>query len=280
MLVLGIAASACSTPVPIDLRDESDVVIENLNVSNPDGVCIRIVRGSNVTIRNSKIGPCGEEAIYLSDVQGAVITGNEVVDTGNGVVVHASTSVRVDENTFTDSGRNFVQFDKVNGPDLSISGNRGENRLGESNAEDFISLFQSNGTAESPIRVVGNHLRNGGPSDSGSGIMLGDGGGSHQIAEGNHLVNPGQVGIGVAGGDAIWVIDNSIYGSDVAWSNVGIFVWDINEEGCGSVEVADNQVSWTAAGGTDNPFWDGGGCSLDMHDNDLSAAIGPSIWEE
>ena len=146
-------------------------------------MCVRVTNASNVTIRNSTIGPCGDEAVYLSDVDGAVVSGNYITGTGNGVLVHRSDSVRVDGNAFVDAGRNFVQFDKVNGAGSSISGNRGANELGGSNAEDLISLWQSNGTASSPIPVVGNHLRNGGPSNSGSGIMLGDGGGSHQVAD-------------------------------------------------------------------------------------------------
>ena len=165
---------------PIDVS-ESGVVIENLHISNPGGVCVTVTNASNVTIRNSTIGPCGDEAVYLSDVDGAVVEGNYITGTGNGVLVHRSDSVRVDSNAFVDAGRNFVQFDKVNGAGSSISGNRGQNELGGTNAEDLISLYLSNGTASSPIRVVGNHLRNGGPSDSGSGIMLGDGGGSYQF---------------------------------------------------------------------------------------------------
>ena len=135
------------------------------------------------------------------------------------MLVHRSDSVRVDSNAFVDAGRNFVQFDKVNGAGSSISGNRGQNELGGTNAEDLISLYQSNGTASSPIRVVGNHLRNGGPSDSGSGIMLGDGGGSYQFVEGNVLVEPGQVGIGVASGTNMTVRGNVVYSSALPWSN-------------------------------------------------------------
>jgi len=217
--------------------------------------------------------------VYLSDVDGAVVSGNYITDTGNGVLVHRSESVRVDENAFVYAGRNFVQFDKVNGPGSSISGNRGQNDLGGSNAEDLISLFRSNGTTSSPIMVVGNHLRNGGPSDSGSGIMMGDAGGSHQVVEGNVLVNPGQVGIGVASGTDMTIRGNRVYGSDVSWSNTGVYVWNQYESACGNVEVADNQVNWTAAAGHSNAWWSGGGCGdVSVHGNDWNAPIGPGIF--
>ncbi len=264
---------------PITVSGESNVVIENVHVVNPGGTCITVTNASSVVIRNATIGPCGGEAVYLSDVDGASVSGNYITDTDNGVLVHRSNSVAVDGNAFVNAGRNFVQFDKVNGSGSSISGNRGQNELGRSNAEDFISLYQSNGTSSSPIRIIGNHLRDGGPSGSGSGIMLGDAGGSYQYVADNVLVNPGQVGIGVASGTNITVIDNRVYSDGQPWSNVGIYVWNQYGSACGNVEVAGNQVNWTAAGGYSNPWWSGGGCSaVSIVDNDWEAAIGPNAF--
>jgi hypothetical protein len=255
------------------------VVIENLHISNPGGRCVTVTKSSNVTIRNSTIGPCGGEAVYLSDVDTAQITGNYISETGNGVLIHRSDSIAVDGNEFVNAGRNFVQFDKVNGPGSSISGNRGQNELGGSIAEDMINVYESNGTAASPIRIVGNYLRNGGPSGYGSGIMLGDNGGSHQIVEDNVLVNPGQVGIGVASGQNIRVADNLIYSAAQSWSNVGLYVWNQYDSACSDIEVAGNQVNWTAAGGYSSGFWSGGGCSnVSVYDNDWDAPIGPDIF--
>ena len=255
------------------------MVIENLHVSNPGGDCIVVTGGSNVTIRNSTIGPCGGEAVYLSDVNGASITGNTITDTANGVLVHRSTSVRVDNNTFRHAGRNFVQFDKVTGSGSSISGNRGENALGGSNAEDFISVYQSGGTSGSPLRVVGNHLRNGGPSNSGSGIMLGDGGGGHVVVQDNALVNPGQVGIGVASGTNITVTGNRVYSAAQPWSNVGIYVWNQYGSACDNIQITNNQVNWTAAGGYANHWYNGGGCgNVTESGNTWGANIGPGIY--
>ena len=265
---------AASGPINVS---ESGVVIENLHISNPGGTCVTVTNASNVTIRNSTIGPCGDEAVYLSDVNGAVVSGNYITGTGNGVLVHRSDSVRVDSNAFVDAGRNFVQFDKVNGAGSSISGNRGQNELGGTDAEDLISLYQSNGTASSPIRVVGNHLRNGGPSDSGSGIMLGDGGGSYQLVEGNVLVEPGQVGIGVASGTNMTVRGNVVYSSALPWSNNGIYVWNQYDRACGNVEVSGNRVNWTKADGSSNAWWEGGGCgTVNNFGNDWNAPVGPN----
>ncbi|MGI9667117.1 MAG: right-handed parallel beta-helix repeat-containing protein, partial [Acidimicrobiia bacterium] len=261
----------------VRVSGDNNVVIENLHITNPHGDCVVVSGSANVTIRNSTIGPCGGDGVYITDSDNVSINGNYITESSRGVLAHRSDSIRVDENAFAYTGRNFVQFDKVNGAGSSISGNRGANHLGGSNAEDLISLYQSNGTASSPIRVAGNHLKDGGPSGSGSGILLGDGGGSYQTAEANKLVNPGQVGIGVAGGSNMRVINNQIYSSSQPWSNVGIYAWAFGT-GCGYVEITGNQVDFAAAGGYSNGFWNGGGCNLDRYANNWDANLGTWIW--
>lgn len=261
---------------PIRVSDD-DVVIENLHITNPHGDCVHIGGSANVTIRNSTIGPCGGNGIYITDSADVTVVGNYITESARGVLAHRSETIKVNENAFAFTGRNFVQFDKVNGPGSSISGNRGANELGGSNAEDLISLYQSNGTSGSPIRIANNHLKDGGPSSSGSGIMLGDGGGSHQVAEGNVLVDPGQVGIGVAGGDDMRIVGNRIYSSAHHWSNVAMYAAGFSAS-CGDVEIVGNHVDWTAAGGYQNGFWDNGSCDLDMYGNVFDADLGTWIW--
>ena len=69
------------------------------------------------------------------------------------------------------------------------------------------------------------------------GAVLGDGGGGHVIVEGNALVNPGQVGIGVASGTDITVTGNSVYSEALPWSNVGIYVWNQYGSACGNIQI-------------------------------------------
>lgn len=262
---------------PIEIQGRSNVVIENVQISNPTGPCISISDSGNVTIRNSTIGPCGGDAVYLSDVDDVEVTGNYITDSKNGVMAHRSMSIVVDGNVFVNAGRNYVQFDKILGPGSSISGNRGESDLGGTRVEDMISVYKSEGTEDSPIQISSNRLRNGGPSDTGSGIMLGDGGGAYQVAEGNNLVDPGQVGIGVAGGDNIRVLDNVVYSEAQPWSNVGVYTWDFGD-GCGAVEISGNSIDWTSSSGVSNGYWDGGGCDVTEYDNNWNATLGPDIW--
>jgi nitrous oxidase accessory protein NosD len=94
--------------------------------------------------------------------------------------------------------------------------------------------------------VRGNRLSNGGPSGSGSGIMVGDEGGSHIVVKGNTLTNPGQVGIGVAGGQNIRILDNSVFSASHPWSNIGIYVWNQSGGTCSNVEVRETRLNGTS----------------------------------
>jgi parallel beta-helix repeat protein len=245
---------------PIRVRGTEPVVIDGKWVTDPDGRCIDIFGAPEITITNSIIGPCGATAIQIEGSSKVTISDNRVVDSPNGINVLTSRQVDVRHNEFVNAGRNFVFFDKVTGPGNRISDNVGFNRLGESEAEDFINLYKSSGTAESPIIVSGNHLENGGPSTSGSGIMTADAGGAHQLIENNTLVNPGQVGIGVASGTDITVRGNRVVGEQLDWSNIGIYVWEQYGLPCSDIRVENNLVRWSNAEGQSNGWWNGGGC--------------------
>lgn len=245
---------------PVVVSGQNGVVIENLKISNPDGACIKVVNSSSITIRNSEIGPCGGRGVSIEKSSSVTVENVAIHHSSAGVYAVLSQSVVVSSTSFTHAGRNFVQFDKVTGSGNKIVGNSGSNSLGGSNAEDLISLYQSSGTSGSPIEVRGNHLSNGGPSGSGSGIMVGDSGGANVVVSGNTLMNPGQVGIGVAGGTNMHVVGNVIFSSAHSWSNVGVYVWNQAGGSCGGIEVRDNRVEWYNASGALNGRWDGGGC--------------------
>jgi len=218
---------------------EDNYVLENVTVYNPDGDCILIEGADNVTIRNSTIGPCHGE-----------------IGTEDGKAIYAlnSTNIYIVQNSFVEEGRNAVQFDKVDGG--LIDRNIVQYPQGTTNAEDLINLFASHN-----IGVDGNVLSGGGPSDSGSCIMLGDGEGTNQTVINNTCTNPGQVGIGVAGGTNIRVRGNTIRSAPHPWSNVGGYIW--NQYGsCSNVDFdpALNTIEWYSADGSRNDFWNGGGC--------------------
>jgi hypothetical protein len=240
--------TTAATGVPGDLVasgpvtvTESGTVIENRHfIGSGDQHCVMINGASDVTVRNSRFTNC-HKGVYALNASNVVVTDN------------------VFEANMSDRGRNAVQFDKVSGG--YVARNQSTVTNGATKSEDHISMFKSNGTSSAPIVIEDNVLVGGGPSTSGSGIMLGDGGGSWQIARNNTLIDPGQVGIGASGGSYITVADNRVTSDSHPWSNVGIFAWDWDGSGCANVLITGNQVSWVKADGSQNSFWNGQNCS-------------------
>ncbi len=152
------------------------------------------------------------------------------------------------------------QFDKVTGGGNRIGDNLAVNILGKSHPEDVINVYKSSGTAEDPIQIVGNKIRGGGPSDSGGGIMTGDGGGAYIVVKDNILVDPGQYGIAIAGGHHIQILDNKVFAKRRPFTNVGIYVWNQSKAPSHSHSVKGNQVKWLNKAGVENPCWDARNC--------------------
>jgi len=258
-LVGTLLASGLIASGPVAISGENDVVISGLHISNPNGSCVKIINGSsNVTIENSEIGPCGDKGIDILGSSHIKINGNYIHDTEKaGIYSYQSSDIAVDSNVIEDvksgyemftttvgnisfsnnfvknvhrgsnNGGNIAMIAYVHAKGIRINNNVGINVLGESNAEDLINIFKSDGTADDPILVSNNKFYGGGPSSSGGGIMLGDQGGSYQLSENNILVNPGGYGIAIAGGHHITHRNNRVYSDDQRdFSNIGVMAHD------------------------------------------------------
>lgn len=136
----------------------------------------------------------------------------------------------VAENYAENTGRNFFQCDKCMGRNILIEKNSMEQygQSGTKKLEDFINIYNSYGHPDDYIRVRGNRARTDGTgngiSSTGSFIILGDHGGAYQIAEDNIGVNPGNVGIGSAGGHDIYKVNNIMYSEPIdGISNVAYY---------------------------------------------------------
>ncbi len=274
-----------SGPIVIDGR--SDVVLRNLHVTAPDGNGITIRNSRNVRIENCRIGPCKGEGVSIYASEGVVITDCHFEDVRTGVYAVRSQRIEVLYNTCRNVHGPFprgqmTQFNEVTGPGNRISFNAVENILGESYPEDAINLYKSHGTADDPIEVVGNLIRGGGPSRSGGGIMTGDAGGSHIIVRDNVLVDPGQYGVAIAGGTHIQLLDNTVYGRQQPFTNVGLYVWEQYGTDCHSHVVRGNRVRWTNREGRPNHAWNGGNCGpvAGWNENTWNAEIGPDVLPE
>jgi len=179
----------------IQISDCNNIIIENCKLGSVIGSGIHILKSTNVTVRNCSISNV-QRGVYALESSGISVTNNDVIN----VIGPAN------------PGGQMAQFDKVTGTGNEVNFNVAENFLGESDTEDIINMFKTTGTVDDPVQIKGNWIRGGGPSDSGGGILVGDGGGSYFVVEDNILVDPGQYGIAVPGGTNVQVLRNKIYG--------------------------------------------------------------------
>ena len=276
----------------ISYTNTSNIVIEGLELSN-----IELRDCHNITIKNCKLGPTAKKAIYLYKCSNITVIDCEFEKIQTGLLAEYCTgNIKFEHNDVKnlqgERGNESVQMTQyvhLSGPGNSVSYNACENIAGESSVEDVISMYASNGTAQSPIMIVGNWIRGGGPSQTSGGIMLGDSGGSFQIAENNILVNPGQYGISISGGHDLILRNNKAYSKKLPHSNVGLVVWDWwawKETGANplhNITVENNQLNWTNRDGILNTTYihsNAGvikGLESNKHTPSLNEAILPDV---
>jgi hypothetical protein len=219
----------------------------------------------NVTISGLQFQNLTVVAIVVSNSSNVTVTANDFDNVVGGILVIDSTNVTVTWNRFRNIGdgtvgsghSNYVQFART------TDGYIGHNKGIGGNTEDMISMYQSGGSSSSsPIVIEYNQFEGTNwASPSGTGINMGDSGGSHMIARFNTLLSPAQVGIAVSSGTDNHITDNIIYGAQRPFSNVGISVWNqITSVTCSGIEVSRNKVKWYRYDGVQNPAWSAGNC--------------------
>jgi parallel beta-helix repeat protein len=212
---LGCNALVASGPISARNGDVIEGKIFRGNGQNT--TAITIDDKSNVTIRDCLFINCqyGVRAINSTNV---TITGNRFENGQTFVYTAYGEGIHIDYNEAKNVGHfrtgsasgNFAAFDKTLGG--SVSYNIIDNTFGQANfVEDNISVYKSSGTADNRFLINGNKIRGRGPSRSGTGILMGDMGGSYFTAEGNIVVNCGQVGISIAGGSHNRIINNIMF---------------------------------------------------------------------
>lgn len=254
---------------PIQYKNKNNIIIEGVEISDINGIGISLYNCKNVIIRNCKIKNISTSVgIYVENGSNITIEDCYFENLHRGVLVRfGEENIKIEHNDFKNILGNIrggsvvsngFQLYQCNGDGNSISYNVFENIWGESSPADVINLFASNGTSRSPITVKGNWIRGGGPLGSGGGIDLGDNGGSYQIAEENILVNPGQVGMGMAGGTNLTIRNNKIFAKQQSFTNVGLAIanWTYDRTGPShSIVVENNEVNWTNRDGKYNTAW-------------------------
>lgn len=271
--------------------DARHITIQNLTFRNYVDNAINIRYGKNVVIDNIHVHDTGSGggtkngAIRVSHVQGLYVTNSHFERVTAGILPTESRGpIIIQNNTALNIGRNFVQLDQVKGERIRVRFNTMERndedlREGAKDVEDWINLHKTEGLPRDPVQVSYNRARGHGYSKSGAFIILGDGGGKYLVAEGNVGVNPGQVGIGLAGGRNIRVNDNIMFSKDSPVSNVAFYSANFSDNPeCQYHTVQNNRANWQN-GMAQNNFWSDDECGVNSTGNifpDLS--INNFIW--
>ncbi len=269
----------------IRLHGAENKVIENLRFTNrpytsgngSDHVCILLTDCKNIIVRNVDFDTISQPLVFGKGCDNITVEWCR------------ARGLTGPSNRTGDHTGNFMQT-----VDSPTNINIVDNLIIGGDTEDIISFFTAVGG-----QCIGNRIDGSGwLSRSGTGIILGDGGGSGVVVERNTLLNPGQVGIGIAGGQDHIVRNNTIYqvsqADRTAWfnedgdtvagaadgseqpirSNVGIYSFNFYPETqFGGSVVNNNRVRfWSDEGDFWNGFWNG--------DDPASVSEFDNVWND
>jgi hypothetical protein len=302
--------SIAGKPVVSQIIAISGQIIENVHVTTQSGSCIIISNVTNVVVRNSEIGPCGQsgdtdtQGIRIENASSVAIESNVIHDVSSGVYALNSNHPIVMDRNYVYNVRGpfprgqMIQMNNVAGGAKgsritcnvsdAMPGTRYGVLHGNTNdgVEDHINMYQSPGLTWSATEIAYNRLRGGhNRSNSGSGLVLGDGGGGYVNAHHNTIVNVVNIGAGIAGGSNINIDSNRIFqqNGQARYVNLGLMVWGQDGAECnGGHTVRGNRVWTVNSNGEQNSFWDAGNCGrVEVSGNVFGdKSLSPDIFDE
>jgi len=282
------SSSSLTVSQPLFLYNKHDTTISGLSINGGTVPAIFLSKCYNITITGNKLVNSTDVGIHLYECYNIAVSNNYISNVSCGVYAEQTTDggIAVTNNQFLNMEGpfprgQFVQFNTVNGANNSITNNKCQENPGQSiNSQEGINLYKSNGTPSSPILVNANWILGGGPGSASGGLQLGDSGGSYIYASNNIIVNPGQMGIAISGGDHISAVNNQIYARSQYFTNVGIVVYDgIPGQFATNATVSGNQVNFTNSNNYLNNAWlaPGEATPVGWNNNAWGANINASI---
>ena len=243
---------------------KSNFTISGLSISGGT-YCIYLNNCSNVTITNCRLANGAKYEVYMTNnCKNVTMTNCYVTGGVSGVHVENSSTIKINSNQFQNingpyPGGNFVQFVNVSGGGCQINNNHCEDIAGiAQHPQDGLSVYKSNGLQGDSIQVIGNWIRGGQyQNDSGgaAAIVLGDVGGSYQVARNNIIVNGGFVGMQVQGGAHIKMDHNTISGGVTPYSNCGLCYGNYSGQASWDVNISYNKVRYYKTNGQEMDMW-------------------------
>jgi hypothetical protein len=252
-----------TTSAAVSYSGKSNFTISGLSITGGT-YCIYLNNCSNVTITGCRLANATKYEVYMTgNCKNVTMTNCFVTGGVSGVHVENSSTIKINSNQFLNMngpfpGGNFVQFVNVSGGGCQINNNRCEDIAGVGKPEDGLSVYQSNGLKGDSIQVIGNWIRGGqyyNTSGGGAGIVLGDVGGSYQVARNNIIVNGGFVGAQVQGGHDIKMDHNTIYSSSTPYSNCGLCYGNYSGASSYNINMSYNTVKFYNRYGSESDAW-------------------------
>lgn len=261
--VTGTTKSTTTTPVvkaptykltaPIAYVGKSNITINGDSINGGLLPCISLIKCTNIHIIHCKLVNSTGYGVFINSCTNILVDSCYIGNVRAGVLAEdcPNGQIRIQYNQMKNMQgpyphADFIQYGHIEGPNNRIIGNKMENIQGQSNPEDGINLFMCDGSPSDPIQVSNNWIRGGGPSITGAGITIGDGGGSYQTITNNIVVNSGYGGIDFAGGTHITVMNNQIYSSSFPWSGCGLGCSNFSNVPAGNNTMTNNKVNWIA----------------------------------
>ncbi len=218
----------------LTITGQTDLTIDTCQFITIGGICIHLVKCKNIIIENCTFNDIGS-GIYCQDCEN----------------VHVSNCYTTTINGPKPRGQ-FIQLNKCFGN--SVIEKNIVNCYNSGHPEDLINLYKT-----SNVVVQNNYLKGGGDldtgSDSGSGCMVGNNGGSLIRVLNNIVMSTGNGGIGVGGGSHIFITGNQVYSKQSPKSNVGIYILSTSANPTNNVVVTGNKVGWINSKGKSNGYY-------------------------
>jgi len=249
---------------PISLSNQSNITISGDSINGGSSVGIRLSNCNNVHITKCLIQNTTNDGIQLSNCTNVIIDSCFITNVRAGVNATQCKTVKVNSNQFLNmngpfpSG-NFVQLNNVSGGGIQVNYNHCEDIAGiAQHPQDGISIYQCDGLPGDSVQVIGNWIRGGqiqNDSGGGAGIVLGDVGGSYQVARNNIVINGGFVGMQVQGGTHIKMDHNTIYGISTPYSNCGLCYGNYSGASSSDIYMGYNKVKFFQKSGAEMDAW-------------------------
>ena len=256
-------ASTYAISSAVSYYGKSNFTISGLSITGGT-YCIYLNNCSNVTITNCHLANATKYEVYITgNCKNITMTNCYVTGGVSGVHVENSSTIKINSNQIKNingpfPGGNFVQFVNVSGGGCQINNNHCEDIAGIGKPEDGLSVYKSNGLPGDSIQVIGNWIRGGqyyNTSGGGAAIVLGDVGGSYQVARNNIVVNGGFVGMQVQGGSHIKMDHNTIYGAVTPYSNCGLCYGNYSGTASTDINISYNKVRYYQTSGKEMDMW-------------------------